>query len=525
MTLSVTYGDFAPNTTIVSSQMDQNFDDIESWANGNIGQDNFATLTGAVNWSVSSNVFAINISNSGTEGSLTISQSGVLASTKSALKVASASNQTSGAGLVDAALSASGATIPVIKLANAGTGSGVEAAQSGVLATGKAAVSASVSGVQVNGKGAIFAELTNASSTIPAVAIEQAGSGVGVRLKPGTGDAIYIHDGTNPLAVVDSSGRLRTIGAYSPGWTSNLAVKRTTTTNSNDSVFITGAEGTSLSASNPGYITLPHSNKGGELVVFKVTANVTILLSGAHWGADGDGDLTNFLCRVYAINDDGALKWGVGHAKFVTIVNTDTNTTQSSVDTPTEMIVNSALASGTWPCVEVGWAKANFTDSTNVFAIQTSNTGAYPADADGDIEVIEAGGNGHGSGDTAVRRFSTTERDNASEFIFNQNSAGNGHLFKIMQRGLYGIEYYDRRSGAGMVHGVSVNTTTPTTSINGIAASERKAQQQSATAFISQVSCTLLLNPGDIVRAHTDGTPDATDASQCRFAIRLLRRA
>lgn len=193
MTLSVTYGDFAPNTTIVSSQMDQNFDDIETWANGNIGQDNFATLTGAVNWSVSSNVFAINISNSGTEGSLTISQSGVLASGKSALKIASASNQTSGAGLVDVALSASGATIPVVKLANAGTGSGLDLAQSGVLASGKAGVSASVSGVQINGKGAVFAELTNASSTIPLFKGENTGSGPLLRLGTASTDLFEVN--------------------------------------------------------------------------------------------------------------------------------------------------------------------------------------------------------------------------------------------------------------------------------------------------------------------------------------------
>lgn len=121
---------FVANTTIFSAEVNQNFSDIISWANGNIANDNFGTMTGEISWSISSNVFAIDIANAGTEGSINIAQSGVLASGKSALKVAASGTQNAGAALVDFSFSGA-ATIPLIKGAHDGTGNLLELGQTG----------------------------------------------------------------------------------------------------------------------------------------------------------------------------------------------------------------------------------------------------------------------------------------------------------------------------------------------------------------------------------------------------------
>lgn len=352
MTLSVTYGDFAPNTTIVSSQMDQNFDDIEAWANGNIGQDNFSTFTGAVNWSVSSNVLAINISNSGTEGSISIAQSGVLSSSKSGLKVASSSNQTSGAGLVDFALSSSGSTIPVLKLTNAGTGAAVSVTNSNT--------------------GAVL-DLINSS----------------------TGKYFRARTASVDYAELTSDGVLTFIGSRSPGWTSNLGLEAATTTNSNDSIKITGANGSDLSSTNPGYICLPGVT-AGTLTVFRITSDVTILLTGAHWGLDTIGDFADLVLRVYAVNDNGSIKWIVANkGALTTIADTATSTTQSNVNTQAKAIANSSISSGTWPVQQMGWFLADFDDTggaaENLWAVQTGNGEigvGTPAPVVGDLESV-----------------------------------------------------------------------------------------------------------------------------------------
>lgn len=65
MALNITHT-FTPATAILSSQMNTNFTDIETWANGNIGADSFATLTSQVTWSVSGSNKAISVTSTGT---------------------------------------------------------------------------------------------------------------------------------------------------------------------------------------------------------------------------------------------------------------------------------------------------------------------------------------------------------------------------------------------------------------------------------------------------------------------------
>lgn len=155
--------------------------------------------------------------------------------------------------------------------------------------------------------------------------------------------------------------------------TSHVGLAAATTTNANDSIKIFGHAGSALSASRPIYHGIADSSTAGQIVNLTSTANVTILVSGAHWGLDGLGDFTNVVIRVYKINDTGAIKYGLAiKGGMRTIASASTSATQSDINTRAEMLVNTALNSGTWPCQEIGWFQANFTDSTNVWAVQTS---------------------------------------------------------------------------------------------------------------------------------------------------------
>lgn len=155
----------------------------------------------------------------------------------------------------------------------------------------------------------------------------------------------------------------------------NFALMNATVTNANDAVKITGQDA-ALGVSNPAYIALRSHVTAGRKVLLAASADTTINLTGAHWGAGGRGDLSGSFLRVYAINDNGTLKFGVGYVGGrESILNTDSSATPASVTTPEMLLVSSTLSAGTWACREIGYFYANFDDTggaaEDLWAVQT----------------------------------------------------------------------------------------------------------------------------------------------------------
>jgi hypothetical protein len=135
-------------------------------------------------------------------------------------------------------------------------------------------------------------------------------------------------------------------------------------------IKITGATG-ALSVLNVLSIKLPDHAISGQLVTFNVTADISIDLTGAHWGLDTYGDRTDIELRVYAINDAGTIRYGIankGGLRFITV--SESSDVATNINTSSKMLVNAPL-SGTSPCVELSWFNANFIDLSNEWAIQT----------------------------------------------------------------------------------------------------------------------------------------------------------
>ena len=166
--------------------------------------------------------------------------------------------------------------------------------------------------------------------------------------------------------------------ARTPGWKANLGIQAATTTNADDSIKITSADGTALSSTNPGYITLP-GQSAGQLETFEIIADITIDLTGAHWGLGTNGDQTDYSLSVYAINDAGTVKWGIGtvygHSIILGVDDIDTATSATQIN---HIFVTSALSADS-PCIEVAHFKANFDDTggaaEDLWTVQTG-TGA-----------------------------------------------------------------------------------------------------------------------------------------------------
>ena len=216
-----------------------------------------------------------------------------------------------------------------------------------------------------------FTDLVNAGNTHEAATTGIHGVGAGTIV----GTALTQNLTNKDFGV----GSISSSSARMPIWMCNLAIVRATTTNAGDSIKITGWQGTALSASNPGYITLPGTT-AGQLTTFTVTADVTILLTGAHWNYGTRGDSGGTYLRVLAVNDNSTLRWGVAlQGGRTTIVPGDTSATQTSISTPESVLCNAAVSSATNGCREVGYFLATFDDTggaaEDLWAVSTAVDG------------------------------------------------------------------------------------------------------------------------------------------------------
>lgn len=147
-------------------------------------------------------------------------------------------------------------------------------------------------------------------------------------------------------------------------------------------------------------------------------------------------------------------------------------------------------------------------------------SGLTPATATlGKIRVTA--GNGYGSTNTNIRRF-TTSIDSVGSDIVYADSATLGGTFTIATSGVYAMSYLDFLNATSSI-GISRNTASLTTNIVSIAASERIALGTTPGANLStSVSITTYLAAGDVIRAHTDATASGASASLASFTIQRL---
>lgn len=189
-------------------------------------------------------------------------------------------------------------------------------------------------------------------------------------------DALFYSDSgsTKTAEILGDSGQA-VLGLRLSGKPIGLNATNATTTNSNDSIKIECGN-TACSASNPGFITLNSGATSGDITTFRVSSDVTILLTGAHWGLGGGGDGSDIVHHLYAVDHNGSLGWCVGfRGGYTTIDTSKDSTTPSSVDAADEFLCNIAITSSSNTATEVGWYKTDFDDTggaaEDLWAVQT----------------------------------------------------------------------------------------------------------------------------------------------------------
>ena len=85
------------------------------------------------------------------------------------------------------------------------------------------------------------------------------------------------------------------------------------------------------------------------------------------------------------------------------------------------------------------------------------------------------------------------------------------------------MTYVERHDTTVCHYGISLNSTQLTTNLGSITAADRLVYNENPSALPSSLSITLRLVAGDVIRPHTDGTPNTTSANACSFTIARVR--
>jgi hypothetical protein len=132
--------------------------------------------------------------------------------------------------------------------------------------------------------------------------------------------------------------------------------------------------------------------------------------------------------------------------------------------------------------------------------------------------VIVGTGNGHGSTNNKIRRFSSIVSEVGTAITYTDSATG-GASFTINENGLYKLFYMDYTSAALSNMGFSRNSTELTTDITLISALDMISCTRTGNGVADSVHDTVVLEEGDIIRPHTDGLPNTTVAQYNKFTI------
>lgn len=163
-------------------------------------------------------------------------------------------------------------------------------------------------------------------------------------------------------------------------------------------------------------------------------------------------------------------------------------------------------------------------DSSGDAGVATSATAGWLKIED--ITLYLEGAGGHGSTNTKIRNFSAAAvKDTTGAHMTFTADATNGADVTINTSGIFDITFVNGNSAGTTVIGISNNSAQLTTNIQTITATDRLAIAGQTTAG-PEATMTAhfcgFLSAGDVIRAHTDGSPDQSLVHKSNFRITKL---
>lgn len=165
--------------------------------------------------------------------------------------------------------------------------------------------------------------------------------------------------------------RLTALEALSSAGALNLGLDLSNTS----MVVLVDSDGDALSSDNAAKVIMNSSTTAGELASYTLTASQSVNLTGAHWGFDGEGDLTDYPLWLVFVDTGTSLILGVtaeGGKETITAANC--KTAPGDASSRAHILVSSAVSS-TSNVIYWGWVKADFDDtggsSENLWTLQS----------------------------------------------------------------------------------------------------------------------------------------------------------
>jgi hypothetical protein len=167
---------------------------------------------------------------------------------------------------------------------------------------------------------------------------------------------------------------------------------------------------------------------------------------------------------------------------------------------------------------DCGWTTSGFGNAIHdaYFDIKVSENALAVGTQAPRSEVVVHTGNGHGSTNTKIRRYTTIQKNIGSAVTY-ADSATLGASFTINEDGIYCMQTGDYAVTTANV-GISKNSTQLTTDVGSINAADVLVIGQSVNAFVGTVSVCAVLAAGDVIRPHHNGNHISNDL-YARFSI------
>lgn len=163
---------------------------------------------------------------------------------------------------------------------------------------------------------------------------------------------------------------------------------------------------------------------------------------------------------------------------------------------------------------------------TNSSASDTTSRSYFFGDylGSGDSEIYLENGNGHGSTNTKVRKYSNTRRSVGTDLTLNSGSAAtDGHSITVNTAGIYAACFGDGRSGSNEPFGITVNDSVLSTNVSSMSYSQGlRVFDENATTSQSSNACFIgYFAVNDVIRVKDHGNGDYTNQESYFFVTEI----
>lgn len=160
-------------------------------------------------------------------------------------------------------------------------------------------------------------------------------------------------------------------------------------------------------------------------------------------------------------------------------------------------------------------------NSGKVLTTDGSDPSWIPLAVVGDHRISVHSGNGHGSTNNRIRRYTTAKVSVGSAIVY-ADSATLGATFTIQAGfgGLYAIGMQDWLASNSATFGVSRNSNQLTSHIDFVSSTNKIQTTIAAGAqVLASIFAVVRLIDGDVIRPHTDGSCNGSTEVQSNFSI------